>query len=230
MSDIGTLTRAEIMEARDNDPLWPKPEAPPPRQAPERHCEICGVSIEGAHGRAKTCEKEDCKTELRRRRQRRAKAERDAAATSGDRTTSRSQSGTSEAASDAEVDQAPNDAATSDVVDDTAVDQVVDDSASAPDCADDNEDNRAAGDGGDSNGDGAAATLEQGDDGFRRAGQAEDDDWLQRIESAALDVAAACAVERLARKDRIVAQRRLVEAISEDLVASVGCPPLTEAG
>ena len=34
MSDTDTFTRAEIMEASDNDPLWPKPEKTPPRRTP----------------------------------------------------------------------------------------------------------------------------------------------------------------------------------------------------
>ena len=70
--DMGTFTRAQVMEARDNDPLWPNRATPPARAAPaHRRCEICGTNIDGAHSRAKTCVSEKCKRELTNRRLRR---------------------------------------------------------------------------------------------------------------------------------------------------------------
>ena len=76
--DTGTLTRAQVMEARDNDPLWPNRAASPARAAAPasakpapRLCEICGTNIDGAHSRAKTCVSERCKRELTNRRLRR---------------------------------------------------------------------------------------------------------------------------------------------------------------
>ena len=83
--DMGTFTRAEIMAARDNDPLWPKRDAPPARAAPpasaapaHRLCEICDTNIDGAHPRAKTCVSEKCKRELTNRRLRRIRRNREA--------------------------------------------------------------------------------------------------------------------------------------------------------
>lgn len=86
MTDTGTLTRAEIMEARDNDPLWPKPQpssasaASDTETAPPRLCEICDENIDDFHPRAKTCHKEDCKKELANRRLRRNREEKKAEA------------------------------------------------------------------------------------------------------------------------------------------------------
>lgn len=77
IDDTGTLTRGQVMAARDSDPLWPKPESSSTSTTesasakPERLCEICDANIDGYHGRAKTCHRDECKRELTNRRNRR---------------------------------------------------------------------------------------------------------------------------------------------------------------
>ena len=82
VDDMGTFTRGQVMAARENDPLWPKPNLAPTaaQTTPERLCEICEMNIDDAHPRAKTCHKEDCKRELTNRRLRRNREAKQAAA------------------------------------------------------------------------------------------------------------------------------------------------------
>ena len=95
VDDMGTFTRGQIMAARENDPLWPKPELAPAagkataaQTTPKRLCEICDTNIDDAHPRAKTCHKEDCKRELTNRRLRRNReAKQAASATPSDQVT-----------------------------------------------------------------------------------------------------------------------------------------------
>ena len=198
MSDTDTLTRAEIMAARGTD-LWPKPPATPPDNTPKRRCEICKTGIDGAHHRAKTCEEEACKTELRERRQRKAKALRAAPAGTRSGQTVQDVQDVQPAAPAGTLTETVQDVQPAG----TRSGQTVQPASSLA------EDDTANG---------------KGDDDLQsHARQAVDNsggDWLHRIEAAAEALKVACATERLAREQRIDAQKRLAEAISKDQAAS----------